>query len=372
MSHDPNRSLPAIHVAGFLLAFVGAFAGCKPNAPGTPSSGSGQPAASVPSFQLAWSEYPSWSVFGVAHEKGLIDKDAGKMGSVEKKWNVDIVLIQADYDPCLQLFASGKVEAVCITNMDVLAPASQRDCVAILPTSTSFGADACIAVGASDVDALAGKPSYGLEKSVSQYTFERNLQILGKRSQDYPFKNMDPGAAAQAMMSGQADIQSIVVWNPFVMETLRKQPNAKVLFDSTAIPEEIIDMVVVSKATLAAEGGEAFACAIIDSFYQLNQMLEDPKTADATLVALGAKFSSLGLEDMRQVVQQTRFYKTPDQGQELFQRADFQTQIMPRVIDFCAEHDIVEAKPKVAYDDDSAGVALQFSTKYIQQVRAKK
>ena len=25
-------------------------------------------------FSLAWSEYPSWSVFGVAHSEGLIDK----------------------------------------------------------------------------------------------------------------------------------------------------------------------------------------------------------------------------------------------------------------------------------------------------------
>ena len=52
-------------------------------------------------FTLAWSEYPSWSVFGVADEAGLIDKDEGKKGTLEEKWGVDIVLKQLDYEPCL-------------------------------------------------------------------------------------------------------------------------------------------------------------------------------------------------------------------------------------------------------------------------------
>ena len=37
---------------------------------------------------------------------------------------------------------------------------------------------------------------------------------------------------------------------------------------------------------------------------------------DDTLVALGAKFSSLGLEDMKLVVQQTKFYKTPQDAMD--------------------------------------------------------
>src|SRR5690606_32157082 len=46
----------------------------------------------VPSFSLAWSEYPSWSVFGVAHEARLINGKKGEMGRLERKWNVDIEL----------------------------------------------------------------------------------------------------------------------------------------------------------------------------------------------------------------------------------------------------------------------------------------
>ena len=93
-----------------------------------------------PSFSLAWSEYPSWSTFGVAHEFKIIDGRKGKMGPIENKWGVDIELKEADYDSCLVMYGANKCDAVCITNMDGLNPSLSRTSAAILPTSTSFGA----------------------------------------------------------------------------------------------------------------------------------------------------------------------------------------------------------------------------------------
>ena len=269
---------------------------------------------STPTFHLAWSEYPSWSVFGVADMNKLIDKDAGEMGPIEKKWNVDIILEETDYDTCITMYGSSTVDAVCITNMDILAPSLSRDSVAILPTSTSDGADAVIVTDVADVDGLAAVDSYGLEKSVSQYMFERNLEEQGKDPANFSFKNMDPAAAAQAMQTKQANIQSIVVWNPFVLQTLRTRDGSKVLFDSTTIPGEIIDMVVVAKDSLGKDGGSDFACAVIETFYKVNQLLADADKGDETLVALGEKFSSLPLEDMKIVVEQTKFYQVARQG----------------------------------------------------------
>ena len=100
--------------------------------------------AAAPSFSLAWSEYPSWSVFGVANELKLIDAAEGKQGPIEKKWNVDIVLKEAEYDPCLTMYGAAQCDAVCITTLDALNPSLSRPSVVILPTSTSYGADALI------------------------------------------------------------------------------------------------------------------------------------------------------------------------------------------------------------------------------------
>ena len=348
-----------------LLPVVALMIGCNG---GATSADKDQPGGDTPSFGLAWSEYPRWAVFGVADANGMIDKDAGKMGPIEKKWNVDIVLHQTEYDTCMIMYGNNTTDAVCITNMDILNPSLSRDSVAILPTSTSDGADACIAVGMETMDDLAGVNSHGLEKSVSQYMFERNLELQGKTIADFPFKNMDPAAAAQAMQTKQANIQSIVVWNPFVLQTLRTREDSKVLFDSSSIPGEIVDMVVVAKDALTKPGGEDFACAVIEVFYEVNKLMADAEQGDKTLVALGEKFSNLPLEDMKIVVEQTKFYKTPADAVSLFESSAFQNEIMPKVVDFCVSHDIVGAQPKVGYGD--AAAQLNFDTTYVKKVQA--
>ncbi len=317
-------------------------------------------AEDVPTFSLAWSEYPSWSAFGVAHEYGIIDGKKGKLGPVEKKWGVDVELKEAEYDPCLQMYGSGNVDAVCITNMDALNPSLTIKSVGILPTSTSFGADALIvAGGVTDVKQLKGKPVYGLAKTVSEYCFVRNLELLGEKEADYKFTNMDPGAAALAMQQGHEGYEAIVVWNPFVLETLNKRKDAKVLFDSTKIPGEIIDMVVMSQESLDKPGGDKFAHAVIDAFYQVNQRMKDEKTRDETLVALGEKFSHLDLEAMKKVVEQTRFYSTPEEGTKVL-TDDATKGIMEKVVKFCVDHEIVDKAPKVGYGDKAAAADANF------------
>jgi NitT/TauT family transport system substrate-binding protein len=328
-------------------------------------------AESLPDFSIAWSEYPSWSTFGVADEVNLIDGKKGKTGPIEKKWGVDIVLKEADYDSCLVMYGANQCDAVCITNMDVLNPSLSRASVAILPTSTSFGADACIVSGdISDVKQLRGKHVYGLAKTVSEYCFVRNLEILGEKEADYRFTNMDPAAAAVAMQQKREGFEAIVVWNPFVLETLNKRKDARVLFDSTKIPGEIIDMVAMAQASLDKPGGESFACAVIDVFYALNRRMADPATRDDTLIALGEKFSNLNLQSMREVVKQTQFYATPEDGIRVLTSPETK-EIMKRVVGFCVEHEIVPTSPGIGYGAKASGhdVKLRFDPSYILTVK---
>ncbi|MFA4845629.1 MAG: hypothetical protein WC654_03670 [Patescibacteria group bacterium] len=308
-----------------------------------------------PSFSLAWSEYPSWSVFGVASEIGLIDGDKGKYGPIEERWNVDIILREADYDTCINLYGNGQVDAAALTNMDSLIPAASRPTVAILPTSTSFGADALIA-GADirSVKDLRGVPVHGLAKSVSEYVFARNLVLLGENPADYTFTNLDPGAAATAFQQKNATTRAIMVWNPFVLETLRRRTDGHVIFDSTTIPGEVIDMVVMARASLEQPGGENFARAVIDAYYAFNLVLQDPTQRDEMLVALGAKFSNLGLEDMKTVVKQTQFYGTSDIGLGVYQGQKLQ-ETMGLVTKFCVERGIVPQAPTIGYGHNWSG-----------------
>ena len=331
-------------------------------------------AEDAPVFSLAWSEYPSWSTFGVANEVKIIDGKKGKMGSVEKKWGVDIVLKEADYDSCLVMYGANNCDAVCITNMDVLNPSLTRASVAILPTSTSHGADACIVPNTiKDVKQLKGKKVYGLAKTVSEYCFVRNLELLGEKEKDYKFTNMDPAAAAMAMQQKRKGFDAIVVWNPFVLETLNKRKDTRVLFDSTTIPGEIIDMVAVAQKSLDKPGGDKFACAVIDAFYQINKRMANPATHDDTLIALGEKFSNLDLASMTEVVKQTKFYSDADQGLEVINGEPL-SEIMKRVVSFCHSHEIVPKAPAVGYGakDKAPNAALRFDPTYIEMVKAGK
>ncbi len=324
-------------------------------------------AEDYPIFTLAWSEYPSWSAFGVLNEAGFINGREGKLGSVEKKYKVDIVLEEMDYDSTIQLYASGKADAVCITNMDILSPSLSLDSVAILPTSTSHGADALIvSENVKDFNDLKSVKVAGLDLSVSSYTFDSNLELQGQNPDDFNFVNMDPGVAAMQFQQGQLD--AIVVWNPFVLDTLEKVPSSRVMFDSTGIPGEIIDMVVANKESLAKPGGAAFAHAVIDAFYELNNLLADPAEGDSTLIALGEKFSNLGLQSMREVVKQTKFYATPQSAIELFD-GEALPSTMKKVVSYSMKRGIVDETPSVSFGGQPGN--LTFDSTYIKNVAAK-
>lgn len=322
-----------------------------------------------PTFSLAWSEYPSWSVYGVAAEKGLITGKKSAPGTLEKKYKVIIELKQVDYDTCMTMYGSNTVDGTCMTNMDSLSPSLGRPSTAILPTSTSFGADACVAVdGIDSPEKLKGIEVYGLEKSVSEYAFVRCLQVSGLNPDNFKFKNMDPSAAATAMQTNQKGIKAIMVWNPFVMQTLRTVKGSKRLFDSSKIPGEIIDMVVIGNDALEKKGGDDFAKCLCEAYYEVNKLMGDPdeKKANATYVALGAKFSSLNAEDMRRCCKETKFYGTPKDGISIFTGTDLFNN-NKRVANFCLERGIIKKMPELGYDRD--GSALNFSTKYMQSIK---
>jgi len=352
-----------------LLAIALMASGCdskpSPTAATAATGGTAAKSGAPTKFILAWSEYPSWSIFGVASDVGLIDGDVGKMGSIEKKYNIDIELKGVTYDQCITLYGNSQADAVCITNVDILGPAASRKSVAILPTSTSNGADACIAgAGIDSIDALVGKPTHGLEKSVSQFCFDRCLEKAGKKIADFPFSQMDPEQAAQAFQGKASNVQSIMVWNPFVMQTLVTRPDSKVLFDSTAIPEEIIDMVVVGADSLKKPGGKEFAAAIVETFYAMNKRMVDPATSDRTLIGIGEKFAKLELVDMKKVVTQTRFYSDPKEAQALLSSPKFQKETMPLVSKFCEKYGLTTKPTTISYGTGDGMV--DFDSSYLK------
>jgi NitT/TauT family transport system substrate-binding protein len=170
------------------------------------------------------------------------------------------------------------------------------------------------------------------------------------------------------MAQKQETHKAIMVWNPFVLQTLKDRPEAKVLFDSTMIPGEIVDMVVVGLDVLDQPGSDKFVHAIIDTFYRMNEELAKPDTGDKALVALGEKFSRLGLEDMKTVVKQTLFYKTADDAIALLEGEQFQ-KTMETVKSFCVNQGLV-SDPQYGFGPKSAA-KLRFDPSHIKAWKEK-
>ncbi|MEM6822442.1 MAG: ABC transporter substrate-binding protein [Verrucomicrobiota bacterium] len=333
-------------------------------------------AQAAPSFSIAVSEYPSWSgTFLTAWDIGLVDGDQGKMGPIEKKWNVDLVIKDTDYDTCITLYVNGSVDAACLTNIDSLAPSVSRKSIGILPTSTSAGADACLVQPSiTSVKDLKGKKVRGLAASVSEYTFDKCLESLGEDPKEYVFENLDPVQVGVVLQSGK--IEAGVTWNPVVMETLKAKSDLKRLFDSKLIEGHIVDMVTASRDSLEKEGGEAFACALVDTYYTICKLMESDETADKTLVSMGKRFAGLGLKDMRVIVKETQFYSTPEKGISLFEGSDFAQTMKEHVVPWTLSKGLTEeAKlPSVAYglSTEHKDANLCFDTQYIKKVSAQK
>tara|TARA_B100000614_G_scaffold258752_1_gene281748 strand:+ start:18141 stop:19226 length:1086 start_codon:yes stop_codon:yes gene_type:complete len=335
-------------------------------------------AQNAPVFSLGWSEYPSWSAFGVAEEMGLINGEEGQMGSLERKWNVDITLAQVDYDTCMTLYGSGDLDFVCLVAGDALIPAQSIPSTIVLPTSNSYGADALVVdKSITSFDDLRNHTVYGFDASVQQYTFTQGLAAQGEDADDYDWANSPPETTAQKLSSGE--IQAGMLWNPYLLQTLNTNPNLRVMFDSTLIENQIIDSVVATNSALEREGGDRAAACIANAFYAVTERMTDSDidVQDDTYIALGERFSNLGVGDMRTVCRQTRFFSNPDESILFMAGRDIPSTpavenlsvIMQTVTKWAEEYDVVENVPNIGINGNpingSAGLDLDFDPQYI-------
>jgi NitT/TauT family transport system substrate-binding protein len=365
----------------------------------------------LPTFTLANSIYTSWNAFFAACDtkvdgRLLVDARKDHVGLLEEKWGVKMDIQNLDYSKTIENYGAGQCDAICITNMDAVAPALSRKSVCILPNSTSFGADAMVAdAKITDVDQLKTAKVHLLEKSVSEYVFDGCLRQLGKNPQDFKFVSTDPETSAPAMVQRDKDYDAAMLWNPQLRAVLNARKDCHVLFDSKMLPGNIIDSVVMGQDSMDKPGGKEAACLIIDIYYTMCRRLADPATREETKLALGKEFGNLDAAAMNDLVRQTRFFATPKQGMALFTGGvifpwaadvkddtdlftdsgfDFAGKgvttktlkdIMPLVVDFCVKHDMTGGKGlDVGYGtkEQAPDARLRFDPTYMQLVAEKK
>ena len=332
-----------------------------------------------PTFTVGWSVYAGWTPYSYMAKSGLLRKWADK-------YNVAIKVQRFDYAPSLDAFVARNIDACTMTNMEALdmPAASGVPTTVILIGDYSNGNDALIVRNHLQLKDLAGKKMLLVQKTVSEYLFDRALTINGLRDQIKRVRlvNTSDSDIAGAFLS-DTGTSAVVTWKPLVSQIL-KQKDVTSLFNSSQIPGEILDLTVVRTDVLTrADGaGQRFARALAGAWYEmLAQMSGTGPQTDKVLAAI-AEGSSDTLPAYKEQLATTKMFYTPQEAAD-FGASPGLKQKMALVRQFCFDHGLLGSNTRsvddvaIRYPDGSvqgnaARVRLQFDLSYMQAAAQKK
>lgn len=227
------------------------------NSPGSHAQGS---------FNLCWSIYVGWMPWEYGDASGIIDKWADKYG-------IDIEVVQInDYIESINQYTAGQFDACSMTNMDALTipAAGGVDSTALIVGDFSNGNDAIILKEGSSLRDIEGQSVNLVELSVSHYLLARALESVGLSERDVTVVNTSDADMVAAYSTN--DVTAVTTWNPLVNEIL-DMPAATKVFDSSQIPGEIIDTLMIKTEVL--EAYPELGMALTGAWYEIMAAMEN-------------------------------------------------------------------------------------------------
>ncbi|WP_143871591.1 putative urea ABC transporter substrate-binding protein [Catenovulum sediminis] len=250
-------------------------------------------------FSICWSIYVGWMPWEYGDSSGIIKKWADK-------YDIEIDVVQInDYIESINQYTAGQFDACSMTNMDALTipAASFVDSTALIVGDFSNGNDGVILKDKKTLSEIKGQQINLVELSVSHYLLARGLESIGLSERDVDVVNTSDADLVAAYST--QDVTSVVTWNPLLSE-IEKQPSAHKVFDSSNIPGEIIDLMVVNTETLSANPN--FGKALVGAWYEIMSTMSN----DAVLTHM-AKASGTDLAGYKSQLASTKmFYQAKD------------------------------------------------------------
>jgi NitT/TauT family transport system substrate-binding protein len=226
-----------------------------------------------------------------------------------KKWadkygiNIEVKQFN-DYVESINQYTAGSFDAVTVTNMDALSipAAGGVDTTAVIVGDFSNGNDAVILKNKDKLADIKGQNVNLVEFSVSHYLLARALASIGSQEKDLKVVNTSDADMAAAYKT--PDVTAVVTWKPIV-STILESPDAHKVFDSSQIPGEIIDLMVVNSAVL--KDNPKFAKALVGIWYET---LATMKKGTASKEAM-AKASGTDLKGFDEQLATTKLFSDP-------------------------------------------------------------
>ena len=332
--------------------------------------------AQRPSFTVAWSIYVGWDPYQYMSKSGLLRKWGDKYG-------ISIRTQRFDYAPSIDAFTAKNVDACTMTNMEALdlPAASGVDTTAIIIGDYSNGNDGVVARDGNTLQALAGKKVLLVQKTVSEYLLERAfvLNNLGGDLHKLKLVNTSDSSIVAAFMNDSSQ-SAVVTWKPLLSQ-VQKLKGVSTLFDSSKIPGEILDLLVVRTEVLKRSdgSGQKFAKAITGAWYE---MLAQMKSGNDKILSSIAAVSEDTLPSYKEQLSTTHMLYQPAEGVSMATSAGLKDK-MKLVRQFCFAHGLLGNATKspedvsIEFPDKSVAgkqdhIRLRFDHSYMQDAAGGK
>ncbi|GAA3944912.1 putative urea ABC transporter substrate-binding protein [Allohahella marinimesophila] len=317
-------------------------------------------------FKICWSIYVGWMPWAYGAEQGIVKKWADKYDI-----NIEVVQIN-DYIESINQYATGGFDACTMTNMDALTipAAGGVDSTALVVGDFSNGNDGVVLKGKKDLKDIKGQRVNLVELSVSHYLLARGLETVGLSERDVQVVNTSDADMVSVFTTDS--VTAVTTWKPLLSEIMT-MPDSNLVFDSSQIPGEIIDLLVVNTETLKAN--PKLGKALTGAWYEIMaNMKGDDKTAEQARTQM-ARAAGTDLAGFNSQLSSTEMFYEPADALELT-KSDTLLNTMQKVAEFSFDHGLLgEGAPDAGVIGietpagvfgDEGNVKLRFDPTYMQ------
>ena len=316
-------------------------------------------------FRVAWSHYTGWEPWDYAEQSGLLKKWADREGIA-----IELTLIN-DYIESINLYTAGEFDACTMTNMDALTipAAGGVDSTALIIGDFSNGNDGIAMKNGSSVKDLAGRTIRLVELSVSHYMLARALDRHGLSERDLRVMNASDADIAALFASDPEG--AVATWNPPLQQVLAV-PGTTLVFDSSEIPGEIIDLLVVR-----SDAPESLKRALVGAWYETMKRLSGGDEVATAAIRQMAKTAGASEAEFRAQLKTTALFYQPKEA-AAFSRGQQIKETMEHVRQFSFEKGLFGAGAQsadfvgIAFPDgsvigDPEHVKLRFDARFMEK-----
>jgi NitT/TauT family transport system substrate-binding protein len=330
--------------------------------------------AETPTFTVGWSVYAGWNPYFYMQKSGILKKWADKYG-------IAIKVQRFDYAASLDSFVAKNIDACTMTNMEALdmPAAAGVDSTALIVGDYSNGNDAVLVRNNLGFATLPGKPIMLVQKTVSEYLLERGMVLNGQQALLSKLKLINTSDSdIVAAFSNNKSNQAVVTWKPLVSQIVGDK-SVRSIFDSSKIPGEILDLLVIRTELLNTPNGQKFAKAITGAWYETIQQVA---AGQANAIKYSAAASGDSVDSYKEQLKTTALFSSPAAAVTFTNGPDLQKK-MDLVRQFCFTHgllgkgiksvdDVAILYPNGSVQGKKDRVRLRFNSAYMQAAQLGK